>query len=76
MGNINLDKMRARLATLQGKNNRSTALWKPQEGNQVVRIVPYSENPSDPFIELYFHYIGGKTQLSPITNGNPDPIDE
>lgn len=73
---INFDALRKKLNTLQGQNNRSSALWKPSKGKSTIRIVPWKERPDNPFIELYFHYLGRKTQLSPITNSKPDPIAE
>jgi hypothetical protein len=52
-------------------------LWKPKEGLQTVRIVPYKFNPENPFIELKFYYkIGDKNYLAPCTFGKPDPIME
>jgi hypothetical protein len=50
-------------------------LWKPKEGEQKVRIVPYSFTPDMPFIELKFYYnIGDTHYLAPCTFGKPDPI--
>jgi len=73
---LDFDALRKKLNTLQGQNNRSSALWKPTAGKSTIRIVPWKENEDNPFIELYFHYLGNKTQLSPLTRGNPDPIAE
>jgi len=73
---LDFDALRKKLNTLQGQNNRSSALWKPSEGKSTIRIVPWKDRPDNPFIELYFHYLGRKTQLSPITNGKADPIAE
>lgn len=73
---LDFDSLRKKLNTLQGQNNRSAALWKPSEGKTVIRILPWKGDPTNPFIELYFHYLGRKTQLSPITNGKADPISE
>jgi hypothetical protein len=73
---LNFDALRKKLNTLKGQNTRSAALWKPTKGKTTIRIVPWKDCPDNPFIELYFHYMGRKTQLSPITNGNPDPIAE
>ena len=73
---LDFDALRKKLSSLQGSNNRSSALWKPTEGKTVIRIVPWKERPDNPFIEMYFHYLGRKTQLSPLTNGNADPIAE
>lgn len=73
---LDFDALRKKLNTLQGQNNRSTATWKPAEGKTIIRIIPWKGNPDFPFIELLFHYLGGKTQLSPMTAGKPDPIAE
>ena len=74
---MDLNAIKNRLNQLQTTNNRTSNLWKPQPGSQVVRIVPYKFNADNPFIELYFHYdLGGKNYLSPISFGRPDPIEE
>jgi hypothetical protein len=56
--------------------DRSENIWKPTEGKSVIRIVPWKDNPDNPFIELYFHYLGNKSYLSPMSYGNRDPIAE
>ena len=74
---MDLNAIKKRLNQLQKSNTRTSNLWKPQPGPQVVRIVPYKYNSDNPFIELYFHYdLGGKNFLSPISFGRPDPIEE
>ena len=74
---MDLNAIKKRLNQLQTTNTRTTNLWKPQPGQQVIRIVPYKYNKDNPFIELYFHYdIGGKSYLSPVSFGRPDPIEE
>ena len=74
---MDLNAIKNRLNQLQTTNTRTSNLWKPQPGTQVVRIVPYKFNKDNPFIELYFHYdLGGKNYLSPISFGRPDPIEE
>ena len=74
---MDLNAIKNRLSQLQTATNRTSNLWKPQPGNQIVRIVPYKLNKDNPFIELYFHYdLGGKNYLSPISFGRPDPIEE
>ena len=74
---MDLNAIKNRLNQLQTTNNRTSNLWKPQPGTQVVRIVPYKFNADNPFIELYFHYdLGGKNYLSPVSFGRPDPIEE
>lgn len=70
--NAALSKLRA----LQGKKG-SDILFKPEEGETKVRIVPLKSNPSFPFIQLYFHYnLNGKTYLSPLSFGERDPLAE
>ena len=74
---MDLNAIKNRLNQLQTTNNRTSNLWKPSPGNQIVRIVPYKFNKDNPFIELYFHYdLGGKNYLSPTSFGRPDPIEE
>jgi hypothetical protein len=74
---LDLSKVKSRLEALKNQGTKSTHLWKPSPGKQVVRIVPYAHNPENPFIELHFHYnMNGKTYLSPSSFGRPDPIVE
>lgn len=74
---IDLNAIRTRLDSLQTKVKKTDNLWKPKPGKQQVRIVPYIHNPSNPFIELLFHYgFAGKTILSPTTRGEADPLVE
>ena len=73
---IDLSKIKSRLDSLKNNATKTNSLWKPQ-GKQTIRIVPYSHNPENPFIELHFHYnMAGKTYLSPSSFGRPDPIVE
>jgi hypothetical protein len=74
---INLDAIKQKLNSLQNVTTKQNNLWKPEPGTQVVRIVPYQHNRENPFLELYFHYnFGGKSILSPMSFGRPDPIVE
>lgn len=77
---INVQKLADRLREFedgQKSSEFSKLLWKPKEGTQTVRIVPYKFNPDSPFIELQFYYnLGGKHYLAPATFGKPDPIQE
>ena len=73
---LDINALRAKLNTFQGQTKRSSAFWRPTEGKSQVRIVPLTDCPENPFIELYFHYLGNRSHLSPISNGNPDPIAE
>jgi len=73
---INLEKMRAKLASLQNKGGNNS-FWKPQDGEQTIRIVPTSDG--DPFKDYWFHYNLGKNNgfLSPKKNfGENDPLDD
>jgi hypothetical protein len=76
---MNLDFIKNKLDALQGKNKQSSKFWKPSEGEQKVRILPYKFNRENPFTELKFYYYRQangttKTFLSPSVNGNPDPV--
>ena len=74
---MDINSIRKRLNQLQTTNNRTSNLWKPQPGKQVIRVLPYKHNKENPFIELFFHFgLNNKTYLSPITYGRPDPIEE
>ena len=74
---MDINSIRNRLTQLQTTNNRTSNLWKPQPGKQVIRVLPYKHNKDNPFIELFFHFgLNNKTYLSPITFGRPDPIEE
>jgi hypothetical protein len=73
---VDINALRNKLNQLKGGANRSDILWKPQEGDNQVRILPLATNPDNPFIELYFHYLGNKTYLSSLSFGERDPIAE
>jgi len=64
---MDINSIRKRLNQLQTTNNRTSNLWKPQPGKQVIRVLPYKHNKDNPFIELFFHFgLNNKTYL--ITN--------
>jgi hypothetical protein len=73
---LDLAALRAKLNELKGNQAKSEILWKPTEGENRIRIIPLSTNADNPFIELYFHYLGSKTYLSPLSFGERDPIAE
>jgi len=75
---MDIDAIKSKLATLQSTSNTKDNFWKPEPGQQVVRVVPYKHNKDNPFIELFFHYNLGnnKTYLSPMSFGRPDPVAE
>ena len=73
---INMDKMKQKLESLQGNGNKKSAFWRPQDGEQVIRIVPTEDG--DPFKEYWFHYNLGNNPgfLSPKKNfGEECPLD-
>lgn len=73
---LDINAIRARLGALQGQNKRREFQFKPTKGRNIVRIVPSAYNKNTPFTELYFHYLGNKTYLSPVSYGRRDPIAE
>ena len=77
---VNVSKLAERLKQFEDGAKASEfakLLWKPKEGTQTVRIVPYKFNTENPFIELKFYYkLGGNNYLAPCTFGKPDPIME
>jgi hypothetical protein len=76
---INMDKMRARKRELENRNkgNGGAGFWRPQDGEQVIRIVPTKDG--DPFKDYWFHYNVGNQPgfLSPKKNfGEDDKLDQ
>jgi len=76
---LNLDAMKAKLEASRngGKKNENSTKWRPQEGDQTVRILPTEDG--DPFKEYHFHYNVGKNPgiLCPKKNHGEDcPICE
>lgn len=71
---LDINALRAKLNQFTRQNSRGDDIWRPTEGKTVIRIVPWKDNPQNPFIEMYFHYLGNKTHLSPTSFGNRDPI--
>lgn len=76
MSGLNIEAIRAKLNELSSKTKINDVLWKPTEGDSLIRVVPLAENPENCFKEAYFHYLGGKTYLSPLTFNEADPIEE
>ena len=74
---MDLDAIKSKLNQLQSTTSTANNFWKPDPGKQVVRIVPYTHNKENPFVELFFHYgLGNKTFMSPMSFGRPDPVQE
>lgn len=51
---INLDKIRARLDSVNSNGKGGGQFWRPKDGTQVIRIVPTKDG--DPFKDYWFHY--------------------
>jgi hypothetical protein len=74
---MDLNAIKNKLNQLQSTTSTANNFWKPEPGKQVVRIVPYTHNKENPFVELFFHYgLGNKTFMSPASFGRPDPVEE
>ena len=68
---LNLDKMRAKLNKVTGADRKNNDFWRPEEGENNVRIVPTPDG--DPFKEFYFHYnVGTSGFLCPKKNYGDD----
>jgi len=73
---IDINKMKARKQALENRGGNSSSFWRPQDGEQTIRIVPTADG--DPFKDYWFHYNVGKNPgfLSPKKNfGEDDPLD-
>jgi hypothetical protein len=76
---LDMKKMKAKYTALQnrGRGGDKKSMWfRPQDGEQVIRIVPTADG--DPFKEFWLHYGVGKNPafLSLKRNyGQDDPID-
>ena len=74
---INIDKMKQRKAALDSRGGNRDTFWRPQDGEQCIRIVPTADG--DPFKDFWFHYNVGNNPgfLSPKKNfGEGDPLDD
>ena len=73
---LDLKKMQQRLNSLKNKGGGSNNFWRPQDGEQTIRIVPTADG--DPFKDYWFHYNVGDNPgfLSPKRNFGEDcPLD-
>ena len=74
---MDINQVKKRLTQLQNTTSTKDSMWKPEPGKTQIRIVPYTHNKDNPFMEMYFHYsLGNKTYLSPVSFGKPDPVEE
>ena len=75
---LDMKKMKAKYTALQnrGRGNGASHWFRPQDGEQVIRIVPTADG--DPFKEFWLHYGVGRNPafLSLKRNyGQDDPLD-
>ena len=74
---IDLNKMRKKQEALLNRGgDKKNLFWKPQDGEQTIRIVPDADG--DPFREFWFHYNLGDNPafMSPKRNFGEDcPLD-
>ena len=76
---VDLEAIKKKLLELSGqRRNSNIQLWKPGPGEYKVRGLPWKNaDPSTPFKELYFYYLGnGPGILAPNQFGKPDPIND
>lgn len=76
---MNIELIKKKLEEDQQKmSSKSNVFWKPPLGQTLIRMVRYKFDHDNPFVELFFHFdiVKGKPILSPVSYGDPDPIDE
>ncbi len=74
---LDFEKMKAKRDALENRGNGKSVFWRPEDGEQTIRIVPTPDG--DPFKEYWFHYNLGKNPgfLSPKKNfGEDDPLND
>ncbi len=68
---IDISKMKEKMSALQNKGSKKSEFWRPQEGDNTIRILPSEDG--DPFKEHYFHYnVGTNGFLCPKRNYGDD----
>lgn len=94
MAKVDMAKVKEQLAaakrtvkktSTQTNSKLKELIWKPEEGENIIRMVPNQYQEDSPFVKLTFHYqftgnVGGEernvTYISPTNFGKPDPIVE
>ena len=51
---IDFEKMKAKRDAVENRDNRKSVFWRPEDGEQTIRILPTSDG--DPFKQYWFHY--------------------
>tara|TARA_Y100000310_G_scaffold185296_1_gene185386 strand:+ start:332 stop:1096 length:765 start_codon:yes stop_codon:yes gene_type:complete len=72
---IDMKKIKERQVSLSTRGGGKDNFWRPQDGEQTIRIVPTPDG--DPFKDYWFHYnLDAPAFLSPKKNfGEDDPLD-
>lgn len=80
---MDFSKIKERLDALntQGQKSGNSGgeglFWKPEAGQNLVRLLPNPYNKDWPFSEFFLYYKKfGKTTISPKSFGRPDPVVE
>lgn len=94
MAKLDMAKVKEQLAAAKRTVKKNTSnqnskmkelIWKPEEGENLIRMVPNQYQEDTPFIKLCFHYqftanVNNEernvTYISPINFDKPDPIVE
>lgn len=71
-----MEELNKQLASKQGgDSDDKKIIWKPANGSQTIRILPYFHDMDNPFRELYYHYEFDRPYVSPASYGdNNDPV--
>ena len=72
---LDMEKMKDRMSALKNKGDGNRVFWRPQDGEQTIRIVPTADG--DPFKDFHFHYNVGSNSgfLCPKRNfGDNCPV--
>lgn len=74
---LDMSKMKDRMSSLKSNGSDKSAFWRPEDGDQTIRIVPTADG--DPFKDYWFHYNVGTNSgfLCPKKNfGDGCPVCE
>lgn len=79
--NLDLEFIKAQLEGSKLKPSSSKSddrFWKPQEGKQVIRFLPYRDTGSPFWYYLFYYNFPNKGNhfLSPLTFGDEDPVND
>ena len=62
---LDIDALRRKLNQLTGQNKKSNLTWRPEEGREYqIRILAFPNNDGQPFVDRWYYYGIGGTELS------------